>query len=318
MLTVILSSRNGAAVLRQTLDGLVAMTTPAERWKLVAVDNASSDNTQEVLQSYQDRLPITVLSEPAPGKNKAVNRALDHAEGDLYVFCDDDIIVAKDWLIKWREVADTHEECDLFAASVLPCWPHDPPHWLSGDKNGHIFFSTNEYMREGPCEATDMFGANMAIRASVFATGLRFNVGIGPDGSASYAMGSETEFASRLAALGYKCWFAPGPFVKHIIRANQMRREWILGRGYRWGRGNARMNLPHHYVPKKLSWKNFLRANLYPILMPFMSEAEAWARHWEWAVDEGYEDGYRAAHGLPPRWLKTGKSLYIAQRFRND
>ncbi len=192
MLTVMFTSHNGLAVLPRTLDGLVQTQPPADGWKLIAVDNASTDGTGDLLRSYQGRLPLTVLMEPVPGKNRALNRALAHAEGDLYIFCDDDVVVCEDWLVKWREVADAHKDYDLFAGYTRPLWPYEPPRWLSNDNNCHIYYGTNEYMREGPCEANCMFGTNMAIRASVFASGIRFNVNIGPDGSRSYAMGSET------------------------------------------------------------------------------------------------------------------------------
>ncbi len=77
--------------------------------------------------SYRDSLPLTILSEPVPGKNRGLNRALEQAEGDLYVFCDDDVIVAEDWLVKWREAADEHKDYALFAGSTVPYWPSDPP-----------------------------------------------------------------------------------------------------------------------------------------------------------------------------------------------
>ncbi len=76
------------------------------------------------------------------------------------------------------------------------------------------------------------------------------------------------------------------------------------------------MSLPHHYTFRRLSRKNMLRSWLYPFLMPLWSRNEAWARHWEWMADQGYEDGYRQLHGLRPRWMKEGRDLFIAGRFR--
>lgn len=316
MLTVMFSSHNGAAVLPQTLDSMVRALPPAGGWKLVTVDNASTDTSAALLESYKDRLPLTLLHEPQPGKNRALNRALAHAEGDLFIFCDDDVVVEPDWLVQWRALADSRPDYALFAGSTRPLWPFEPADWIKNDVEASIVFATNEYMREGPCPPIAMFGTNMAIRASVFADGLRFNENIGPDGSGAYAMGSETELATRLAAMGHRCLFSNAPMVRHIIRAKQMERVWILLRAYRWGRGQAHMKIAHTYPPPRLKRKNLLRWALYRFLMPFYSYKEAWARQWEWMIDQGHEDGWRESHGRGPRWKRGSKGPLIAARFR--
>jgi len=315
MMSVIFSSHNGGAVLPKMLESLTRAEAPAGGWKLIAVDNASTDNTRSILDSYRGSLPLTVLSEPVPSKNRSLNRALEIAEGDFYVFCDDDVIVREDWLAKWRAAADLHSEFELFAGSTVPHWPSDAPKLRMKDMVISIAFGTNEQQQGGPCDSRCMFGTNMAIRAAVFQTGVRFNENIGPNGSLAYPMGSETEFALRLAALGYKCWFADDARVRHIIRPKQMQIPAILLRGYRWGRGQAHMHEAHHYPPGLLSRKNHLRWALYPLLMPFYDPDEAWARQWEWVADQGYEDGWRECQGLAPKWLqKQGPRL--AHRFR--
>lgn len=314
MLTVLFSSHNGEAVLPRTLAAMAAATPPAGGWKLVAIDNASNDGTWEIIDRYRDRLPLTLLRESRPGKNNALNRGLAAAEGDFYVFCDDDVVVAPDWLVQWREAADRNPIFDLFAAVTEPLWPGEPPAWLDEIDLG-VVFALNPAMREGPCDAIAMFGTNMAIRARVFSDGIRFDGGIGPNGSRAYAMGSETELARRLHGMGYRTWFAGGPRVKHIIRPQQLQRAAILMRAYRWGRGQAHMHLPHHYSPARLAHKNILRRCLYPLFMPFYAHGEAWARQWEWAIDQGYEDGFRELCRRAPRWLRGRTLPRIAARF---
>lgn len=318
MMTVMFSSRNGASVLPRTLESLARATPPSGGWKLVAVDNASTDGSVDLIRAYADRLPVTALTEPVAGKNRAINRALELAEGDLYVFCDDDVVVADDWLVKWRETADAHPQADLFGGRTEPLWPFEPPKWIFDDLDEgklSIVFATNLPMREGPCEAVAVFGTNMAIRASALAGGIRFNVDIGPSAARAYPMGSETELLRRLAAKGHKSWFAQGVRVGHIIRPQQMDRAWVVSRAYRWGRGRAHMEMPHSYKPGRLARKNWLRAGLYPILMPVFNNGEAWARQWEWAVDQGYEDGWRERRGMRPRWI-DGAGPRVAARFR--
>ena len=316
MLTVMFSTRNGSAVLPRVLEAMTRARPPTGGWKVIAVDNGSTDDSADLLRTYQTRLPLTVLDEPVPGKNRGLNRALEIAEGDFFVFCDDDVVVAEDWLVKWREAADIHAGYDLFGGRVEPLWPSDLPQWVLDEVHHSVVFGTNMHMREGPCAAIAMFGTNMAIRASVFESGIRFNANIGPDNSRAYPMGSETELALRLAALGHQAWFAQGARVQHIVRPHQMERLSILLRGYRWGRGQAHMEVKHSYMPARLRRKNLLRWSLYPLLMHFYSHEEAWARQWEWVVDQGYEDGWRESRKLPARWIRNGREPRIAARFR--
>ena len=315
MLTVLFSSRNGASVLPRFLDSLANATPPEGGWKLIAVDNASTDASRSIMQSYQDRLPMTVLDEPEPGKNRAMNRALERAEGDIYVFCDDDVVVVPDWLIRWREAADAQPDFDLFAGKSEPLWPRRPESWVINEIDMGVVFAAHGRIPEGPCEPAAIFGNNMAIRASAFADGLRFNPDIGPSAATIYPMGSETEMLLRLVAKGHRSWFVEGARVAHIIRDHQMARPEILLRAYRHGRGRAHIKMEHHYGPARLHRKNRLRNALYPLLMPFMTHAEAWARQWEWAVDQGYEDGYLEVGGCSSRWRRGSRGPRIASRF---
>ena len=297
------SSHIGGDDLRRMLDSLARQETPAGAWELIAVDNASTDRTGEILRSYESRLPITVLEEPVNGKNRALNRALDIAKGDFYIFTDDDVIVPENWLVKWREIADARPEFDLFAGRSKVLWPYEPPQWLLDGAEASVLYAKHrDDIPEGPCHAGTMFGPNMAIRASIFQDNVRFDTAIGPDGSSNYAMGSDTELAHRLGRQGLKCWFANEPFVSHIIPPKNLEPDWILMRGYRWGRGLAQMGAPYSYTPEKLARRNTLTWLAYPILLPLVTRTESWRRQWLNAVDRGYEDGTRERHGKKRRW----------------
>jgi hypothetical protein len=95
-------------------------------------------------------------------------------------------------------------------------------------------------LQDGPAPASSVWGPNMALRSRVFHAGHRFDEGVGPDGSASYAMGSETEFVARLHANGYAIRHCSVALVKHIIVRHQMSKRWLIGRAFRFGRGQAR------------------------------------------------------------------------------
>lgn len=226
----------------QTLEAFCQLVPPSGDWKLIAVDNGSTDETAARIQSFADRLPLELLSVPDRGKNHALNAALEHIEGDLIVLTDDDVVPDAQWLCALQECADSNPQCGLFGGPILPRWPSPPEPWILKDLPlGMLFAITPDTIKDGEIDCENLWGPNMAVRRSIFDKGVRFNTSIGPDGSAQYMMGSETEFTMRLATLGIKGWFCNAAKVEHIIRPNQLSRSWMLQRFFRFGRARYQM-----------------------------------------------------------------------------
>lgn len=234
-LTVLLATHNGAATLPQVLRAYEKLIAPAGGWKVIVVDNASTDSTPALLAAAT-KLPLTALRTEQRGKNVALNIGLQHLEGDLVVLTDDDAIPDQDWLVKLRDVADTATHYDVFAGKIVPAWPPNTPDWIERIVPlGATYAATSLALKPGPISATQVWGANMAVRRPVFSAGHRFNEGVGPQ-AGQYIMGSEVEFTCRLETFGHRSWFDPRPVVQHIIRPNQVEAAWIFQRAYRLGR----------------------------------------------------------------------------------
>lgn len=238
MISVILATFNGENSLSITFDSFIQMDIPHCGWEILVIDNASRDKTREIIESYQDRLPITYIYHPLKGKNFALNKALDEAKGDLFVFTDDDVIADQNWLIELENAANAHKDFYVFGGKIEAEWPYQPTAWLLENVQlGVVYAVSNDKWQTGPIDPIHVMGANMAVRSSVFDKGLKFETSIGPNGG-NYAMGSETEFTCRLAGLGYQSFYVKSAVVKHIIRRHQLDIDWILGRAFKFGRGS--------------------------------------------------------------------------------
>jgi glycosyltransferase involved in cell wall biosynthesis len=272
MLTVLFATRNRARLLREVLDGFCCLQAPPSGWKLVVVDNGSTDDTLSVLASFTDRLPLQFISHSTPGKNAALNAGLALVEGDLTVLTDDDVFPHSDWLIQLRKAADTQSEFSIFGGAIVPRWEVPPPHWLGWLDLGPIFTITPAWMKEGPLpsdQITLVQGPNMLVRTSVFHSGTRFDVSIGPRGF-SYPMGSETEFVLRLGSQGHRGWYVKSAIVEHFVRKEQMEKSWIMQRAVRWGRGC------HRIAPNVKSWRGMPLHLLRDFPKEAISIASAW------------------------------------------
>ena len=238
-ITIIFATYNGERTIGRMLEALCAIKLPRGGLQVIAVDNGSSDKTAEILQSFRDRLPLTLLHQPERGKNRALNLAIPYIRGGLVVFTDDDVLPDQYWLERYEKLTDTHLEYDIFGGAIVPCWERAPERWvLESVPHGVTFALTAPNLVEGPIYPGLIWGPNMLVRKRVFDAGHRFNEDVGPS-SGQYIMGSETEFNIRVAAQGYKTRFCPDARVQHIIRDFQMTEEWVIRRAFRFGRNSC-------------------------------------------------------------------------------
>jgi glycosyltransferase involved in cell wall biosynthesis len=244
MLTVLLATRNRARTLRDVLGAFCQLESPPSGWKLVVVDNGSTDQTTQVIASFANRLPLHSVFESKIGKNFALNTGLELVEGDLAVFTDDDVFPRANWLTEMRKAVDAQLAYSMFGGAILPRWEVPPPAWIRWLDLGPIFTLTDLSLKEGPL-APNLIpivqGPNMAIRTNIFQSGTRFDPSIGPSGS-SYPMGSETELLMRLGRQGHKAWHVQNAVVEHLVRKEQLDKTWVMRRAVRWGRGRLRMS----------------------------------------------------------------------------
>jgi glycosyltransferase involved in cell wall biosynthesis len=243
VLTVLLATHNGERTLQRVLEAHGNLEAPEGGWKLVVVDNASTDATREVVLSFKERLRLTYLFEAQRGQNRARNIALSSVVGDLVVFTDDDAIPRPDWLVRMRQAADAHPEFEMFGGTILPRWETEPEPWIRRCVPLSAAFAlTDPAWEEGPIRDSWVFSPNMAIRAAVFREGCRFDETFGPR-EGSYPMGSETELTRRLAGAGLRGWHVKEAIVEHIIRPFQVTSGWLLSRAMRYGRGQYRLSI---------------------------------------------------------------------------
>lgn len=241
MITVLFATHNGEKTLPTMLDAFCQLIKPIQGWEIIAVDNASTDSTANIIKSYIDKLPIHYLYEDKKGKNNALNLGVSLAKGDLIVFTDDDVIPESNWLVSLAECANLRQDYTIFGGVIKPYWPKRPDKWIIDHVPlGATYAITKEDLEEGDISPGLVWGPNMAIRREVFDAGHRFDTSVGPNGKKNYAMGSETEFTIRLHKIGYKSWFCRNAVVQHIIRDYQLDSKWIVERAYRLGRSMYR------------------------------------------------------------------------------
>jgi len=303
---IVIATYNAEKRIVGTLESFCKMAAATDipdcLWRIIFINNNSSDKTREILESYKDRLPLEILECPAPGKSRALNSAIPLFKGELIVLSDDDVEIAPDWLIKIHSCVLENPDYSVFAGRIKGMWEQElEPDLKSWIPVGSTYALHDKDMVSGPCDPGKVWGPNMALRRSVFDSGLRFDERIGPTPAKFYAMGEETDLAKRAACQGFKTFFNADAVVNHLVKKETVNEDWIIRRAERLGYGifavgrkNYDRKMPD-FVPLFLEVLFFFCfwACFYP-LTNFMkrSKRRFWSR-WKFYYYRGLLRGYQ-------------------------
>jgi glycosyltransferase involved in cell wall biosynthesis len=105
--SVVVPTYNRADLLQRAIDSILNQTY--SDFELIIVDDASTDNTQAVVDEYDDPRIKYVEKEQNEGGAAARNTGIQHSCGDFVAFCDSDDEWIETKLEKQTEVIKTHE-----------------------------------------------------------------------------------------------------------------------------------------------------------------------------------------------------------------
>ncbi len=159
------------------------------------------------------------IHDPLPGKCRVQNLAIKRAIGDILIFLDDDLIVAKDYVDQVERFFTYHPEFAAMKGRILPL---EDPHKIAGVNWVYLDLPLVDHGNE-IVEVRGVLGANMAFLANALRTVGPFDERLGP-GAAGHE--EETEMSARLRRAGYRIGYSPNAVVYHEVdpaRANRAR-----------------------------------------------------------------------------------------------
>ena len=249
--SVILCTYNRAQRLAKALATLDKQTVPADvSWEVLVVDNNSSDETRQVVESARASFATTLryVFQPRQGKSFALNRGIELASGELLLFTDDDLSVHIAWLAATVQ-AFRHYGCIGTGGRIVAVWQQDPPRWYSESGPYQLMKAIVEYdLGRHPMPAhTPPFGANMAFRRQAFDRYGLFRTDLGPVGRAR-TLGEDTEFCNRLLKAGECIMYVPEAVVYHSVEPERLTKRYFQTFYYNIGRMQVRREEPPPYA----------------------------------------------------------------------
>ena len=238
-LTVAICTWNRSALLRQTLGRVVEIERPQCEWEIVVVNNNCTDDTDQVIAEFSNRLPIRGIVERTQGLASARNAAVSAARGEYIVWIDDDVLVDRRWLVTYLEAINRWPEAVVFGGPIKPVFEGEPPKWLteSWDEISTVF-GARPPGEEGFIgnKIRLPMGANYVVRTQVQRR-FPYNPRLGRIGT-SGMLGEESQVLGSMLAkdTGAVGRWVPEALVEHWVPRHHQTVRFLWNYYFLWGR----------------------------------------------------------------------------------
>lgn len=242
--SVVIPTRNRPASALETLRSVLGSDYPHDRFEAIVVDNGSgADERVDVSATAAGTdVAVRLLAEPEPGGSNARNAGLHAASGEIVAFCDDDVLVDRDWLASLALAFDLDERVGGAAGLTLPRELETPAQvWYEGFASAERGFHRRVLDRRQPPPDRPLFpftigdlgsGENFAFRRQLLIDLGGFDPSLG---TATATLGGEdVEAMLRVLLAGRQVVYEPRAIVRHAHQREFEqfeRRVWGYGVG---------------------------------------------------------------------------------------
>ncbi|MBV9241750.1 MAG: glycosyltransferase family 2 protein [Acidobacteria bacterium] len=164
--TVLITAFNEEAAIRHKLENTLAIDYPQEKLEILVASDGSTDGTDNIVRSYQDRGVKLLRVEGRQGKTATQNAAVEQATGEIILFSDATTDYSPDVFQKILPAfADGTVGC---VAGRLVYLDHDETNVGKGARN---YWSYETFIKTAEAETCSLIGASgclYAVRRSAY------------------------------------------------------------------------------------------------------------------------------------------------------
>lgn len=119
MISIIIPCYNAAKTIRNQLEAFANQNHCTEAWEIIVADNGSTDDSRQIVISYQQKLPNLQFVDASAKKGSAYARNVGVAasKGDKLAFCDADDEATCNWVAVMSQALDQY---DFVAGALEP------------------------------------------------------------------------------------------------------------------------------------------------------------------------------------------------------
>ena len=241
-ISVVICTYNRSAYIIDAMKSLYYQTLPRDSYEVIVVNNNSSDQTQQVCETFiesHNDANFYYFNEIQQGASFSRNTGALHVQSPLLCFMDDDAVADKDYLERIVNFFEQYPDAGGLGGRIIPKYIPEKPGWMSHYVSSLVgyfhysdtvtVFTPNKYPLE----------SNMIIRKKDFDAIGGFNNAL-PGVVGTLRIGGEgKDFFLRLKALNRTIYYDPAVCVQHVVETAKLTHEYMyrvasgIGRGER-------------------------------------------------------------------------------------
>ena len=216
------------ALLKRLLRDLLAQQLPdGVSTHIIVVDNDPLESARPVVAASRAWCgSVEYLTQPEQNIALTRNSALDHSQGELIAFIDDDESAPTGWLSALLTAMERYS-ADVVLGPVTGILPESAPRWIAKGR-----FFERPALPSGTRIQVGVTG-NALVKASAVRGKVEFAPRYGLSG------GEDTDFFQQLWRRGaLMVWCQEAPLTEYVPEG-RLTRRWLLRRGFRGGQCHA-------------------------------------------------------------------------------
>jgi O-antigen biosynthesis protein len=275
LISVIVCSYNGAATIRDTLDGLTKIKYP--NFEIIVVNDGSTDNTASIVADYN----VKLISTNNHGLSNARNTGMYNASGEILAYIDDDAYPDEHWLHYLAYTYTKSSHASLGGPNIIPSEDGPIATCVANAPGGPVHvLQTDEIAEHIP-------GCNFSVRKDVL-------LKIGGFDPIFRAAGDDVDICWRIQEAGHTIGFNHSAVVWHH-RRNSLKAYWKQQKGYGKAEALLEAKWPEKYnAIGHLSWLGRIYGN--GITLPLKTKKDK-IFHGTWGTAL-FQSIYQPANGL--------------------
>ena len=260
---IVILNFNGSEYLKNFLPFVIASTYTNK--KIIVADNASTDNSLEVLQNQFPEIEV-IVNQQNDGFAGGYNWALQQIEADYYVLLNSDVEVSPNWIEPIIELMESNISIAACQPKILS-YKNKQMFEYAGASGGFIDFLGYPFLRgrvfdileEDHQQYNNIIPIFWASGAAMFVKSKVFKECKGFD-SRFFAHQEEIDLCWRMQLKGYKIYVCPTSIVYHIGAGTLPRGGRKVYLNFRNNLWMLTKNLPVHEKLWKLPFRFLLDA----------------------------------------------------------
>jgi glycosyltransferase involved in cell wall biosynthesis len=230
--SVIICCYNSSTRIVPTLEHLLKQKVPEQiLWEVIVVNNASTDNTVEVVKKTWNgnnfQTPLYIVDQPIPGLSFAREKGIEKAGYEYLLFCDDDNWLDENYISNVFKILKENEQIGALGGLGFPYFETKPSNSIL--KYAGTYATGTQGAGTGEVGYPQVYGAGCTYRKSaiinLFQSGFKPQL-TGRNGNALLC-GEDHELCYALFLSGYKIWYSDKLTFFHFIPNSRISVDYV-------------------------------------------------------------------------------------------